>query len=137
MLTVKLHELGSVSDDMLTRVVCVSEYNEKWVYSKHKERKTWEIPGGHIEEGETWQEAAKREMYEETGAVDIEVEPICLYSISTYGLLCYVKINKFEDIPNFEMEEIGFFDEEPENLTYQETHHLFLETVKEKKKILK
>ena len=137
MLQVKLHELGSVSDAELTRVVCVSEYNGKWVYSKHKERKTWEIPGGHIEEGETWQEAAKREMYEETGAIDVEIEPICLYSISTYGLLCYVKINKFDNIPNFEMEEIGLFDQEPDNLTYQETHHLFLETVKEKKKILK
>lgn len=135
MLPVKLHDLGSVSDSELTRVVCVCMYNGKWVYSKHKERKTWEIPGGHIEEGETWLEAAKRELYEETGAIEVEIEPICLYSISTYALLCYANIKKFEKLPDFEMEEIGLFDDEPDNLTYPDTYHLFFKTVKEKKNL--
>ena len=135
MLPVKIYNLEEISNKELTRVVCVSEYKGKWIYSKHKERKTWEIPGGHIESGETWQEAAKRELYEETGAKEFEIEPICLYSISSYGILCYVKIKKIEQIPNFEMEEIGLFEEEPENLTYPETHHLFLEIVKERKKL--
>lgn len=135
MLPVKLHELGSVSDSELTRVVCVCTYNGKWVYLKHRERKTWEIPGGHIEEGETWLETAERELYEETGAIEIEVEPICLYSISTYALLCYANIKKFEKLPNFEMEEIGLFEDEPDNLTYPDTYHLFFKTVKEKKKL--
>ena len=135
MLPVKLHDLGSVSDLELTRVVCVCRYDGKWVYSKHKERNTWEIPGGHIEDGETWLEAAKRELYEETGAIDVEIEPICLYSISTYALLCYANIKKFEKLPDFEMEEIGLFDNEPDNLTYPDTYHLFFKTVKEKKKL--
>jgi len=133
MLPVNLYDLGYVSDSELTRVICVSEYKGKWVYSKHKERGTWEIPGGHIEEGETWLEAAKRELYEETGAVDAEIEPICLYKISTYGLLCYAKIKEFKAMPDFEMEEIGLFEDEPNNLTYKETHHLFFEKVKNEK----
>lgn len=53
MLSVNLHDLGNVSESELTRVVCVSRYQGKWMYSKYKERKTWEIPGGHIELGET------------------------------------------------------------------------------------
>lgn len=132
MLPVNIHELGTVSDQELTRVVCVSRYKDKWVYSKHKERQTWEIPGGHIEKGETWLEAAKRELYEETGAIDVEIEPICQYSISSYGLLCYANIKKIDKMPEYEMEQIGLFDEEPENLTYKDTHHLFFETVKNK-----
>lgn len=130
MLEVKLHDLKSVPDNKLTRVVLVSKYKDKWVYAKHKERQTWEIPGGHIEEGESWMDAARRELYEEVGATDVEITPICLYSISTYGMLCYAKIKQIEKLPEYEMDEIGLFDDEPDNLTYKDTHHLFLETIK-------
>ena len=51
MLPVNIYELGSVGDEELTRVVCVSMYNGKWVYSWNKKRNGWEIPGGHIEKG--------------------------------------------------------------------------------------
>lgn len=134
MLPVNIYELGSVDESLYTRVVLVSQYNGKWVYCRHKERNTWEIPGGHIEEGESWLEAAKRELYEETGATDAEIEPICVYSISKYGLLCYAKINKLEELPKeYEIKEVAFFDNEPEELTYAEAHKLFFKTVKEKK----
>ena len=129
MLPVNIYELGTVDDSKLTRVVCVSNYNEKWVYSKNRKRKGWEIPGGHIEKGETWKEAAKRELYEETGAIDVEITPICLYKISSYGILCYAKINKLGKLPESEIEKIGLFDTEPDNLTYEETYNLFFKTV--------
>ncbi|MBR1984625.1 MAG: NUDIX domain-containing protein [Clostridia bacterium] len=129
-LKVSLHELNQVDDSVLTRVVCVCLYKNKWVFCKKKETNTWEIPGGHIEENENWLTAAKRELFEETGATDVEIFPVCLYSISTYGKLCFAKIKTLEKLPNFEMKEIGFFDDIPNNLTYPETHTLFFETVK-------
>ena len=46
-------------------------------------------------------------MYEETGATKIEIEPVCVYKISTYGLLCYCKILEKEEVPQeYEMEKI-------------------------------
>ena len=40
---------------------------------------TWEIPGGHIEPGESPEEAARRELFEETGAAEFTIRPIFDY----------------------------------------------------------
>ena len=134
MFTVTFNNLGEIDESLYTRVVCVSKYKGKWVYCRQKNKETWEIPGGHIEDGEDWLTAAKREMYEETGAINLDVEPIAVYSISKPGLLCYAEIKELEDIPEeFEIKEIGFFDEEPENLTYPDTHKMLFKKVKEVK----
>lgn len=125
MLPVNIYELGSVDESLYTRVVLVSQYNGKWVYCRHKERNTWEIPGGHIEEGESWLEAAKRELSKETGATDAEIEPICVYSISKYGLLCYAKINKLEELPKeYEIKEVAFLTTNQKSLhTWKHTNY--------------
>lgn len=130
MASVKIHKLNSVDYSTLTRVVCVAKYNGKLIYCKHKNRDTWELPGGHIEPGEDWLTAAKREMYEETGTTKATYEPISLYSISTYAMLCYVEVEEISNLPESEIKEISFFDNEPQNLTYPEAHSLFLKTVK-------
>ena len=136
MLDIKTYDLGYCDDSELTRVVCVSRYKDKYVFSYNKKRNGWEIPGGHIEEGETWEEAAKREMYEETGAIKINVEPICVYKISTFGLLCYCKILELSELPKeYEMEKIMFSDNLPDNLTFPDSFKLYFDTVRKKKEL--
>lgn len=42
---------------------------ERWAFCRHRDRTTWEIPGGHREPDEPIDQTAVRELYEETGAV--------------------------------------------------------------------
>ena len=60
------------SGDTMKRHFCASAfvidpYTKKILLMKHKKNGRWTQPGGHIEDDETPEEAALREVYEETG----------------------------------------------------------------------
>ena len=106
-------------------VVVLSEYQGKILLSRHKKRTTWETQGGKIEPGETPLMAAKRELYEESGAVDFKIEPLCDYwagEVQTKeegnGRVFLAKVKKLSAMPESEMAEVRTFDELPEKLTY-------------------
>ena len=63
----------TVEDSLLKFAVIVSKTNGKWVFCKHKERDTLEVPGGHREPNESIIDTAKRELIEETGAIDFNL----------------------------------------------------------------
>ena len=52
-----------------------------WEKNFDKERDTFEVPGGHREPGEKIEDTAVRELKEETGAVDFNIKPVCVYSV--------------------------------------------------------
>lgn len=118
-----------IEDSLLKFAVIISKTNGKWVLCKHKERDTYEVPGGHRELGETIEETAKRELREETGAVEFNIKPVCVYSVKgktrayenlddeTFGMLFTADIFSFEEIHS-EIEKIIICDEVVENWTY-------------------
>lgn len=105
-------------------VVVLSKYNGKILLSRHRKRTTWETQGGHIEEGETPLDAAKRELYEESGALEFEIKPLCDYWAGTEesqgsgGMVFTAEIRELGPIPESEMAEVKEFDVLPENLSY-------------------
>lgn len=121
----KVRFYENADNDLLKFSVIVSRHNNKWVFCKHRERNTYEVPGGHIEPGETPPEAARRELKEETGAIDFKLIPVCVYSVAkdgvsaeSFGMLYYVEIYGFEKELHSEIESIRFFEEIPHNQTY-------------------
>lgn len=106
-------------------VVILSQYRDKILLSRHKDRTTWETQGGHIEEGESPLDAAKRELFEESGAIDYYIVPLCDYragadeeSQGANGMVFRAVIHQLDSIPESEMAEVKTFDILPDNLTY-------------------
>lgn len=125
----KVQFYDKVDDSLLKFAVIISKSNNKWVFCKHKQRDTFEIPGGHREENEQILEAAKRELKEETGATQFIIQPICVYSVigktrvnetreESFGMLYYAKIEKFDKELHSEIEKIVLLDDLPTEWTY-------------------
>lgn len=114
-------------------VVILSFYKGKIMLSRHKNRTTWETQGGHIEAGEMPLDAARRELFEESGASDFFICPVFDYWVmdekdgsSAGGQVFYAEIRSLAELPDCEMEEVGFFRVLPSELTYpQITPRLF------------
>lgn len=75
-------------------------------------RRGWEMPGGKLEPGESLQNAAIREVKEESG-IDVEIECFCgifqNVEKGTLGTLFLGKAVGGEPTPNPEALEVGFF----------------------------
>lgn len=116
-----IHPLGALGT--YKYVVVCSRYEGKWLLSRHKVRSTWETQGGHIEPGETPMDAARRELYEESGVTDAQIIPVCDYygyvaDRHANGMVFVAGIHHLGTLPESEMQEVRLFEKLPENLTY-------------------
>lgn len=62
-------------------VLVICQYEDKWLLTKHKVRGL-EFPGGKRESGETIEQAAHREVFEETGAILNSLKWIAEYKVT-------------------------------------------------------
>ena len=131
-----ISETPTEIENVLRFSVIVSRFCGRWVFCRHKTRDTYEVPGGHIEQGETAEQAAKRELFEETGALEYTLHRVGSYSVEKdgvkdYGALFFAEISRFGDLPeDFEMQRVEFFDTMPDNLTYPLIQPKLVEWVK-------
>lgn len=127
---VEVNFYDAIDDKQLKFAVIITKTNGKWVFCKHRERDTYEVPGGHREAGEDILETAKRELYEETGAIDYDIMPICIYSVKgntrngekledeSFGMLYFADVRAFEGELHSEIEKVIISDTLVENWTY-------------------
>lgn len=86
-------------------VIC--RYKGKWLLTKHKERGL-EFPGGKVEHGETAEQAAIREVHEETGGIVEQIHYIGQYYVN--GRNDYVFKNVYYAIINRLIEEESYHE---------------------------
>ena len=131
---VKFYE--KADDALFQFAVIIVRTEGNYVFCKHRQRETLEVPGGHREPGEAILDTAKRELYEETGALEFELWPVCVYSVTaadnfdgqeTFGMLYFAEVKRFEGELHSEIEKIIITKEMPKAWTYPEIQPKLLE----------
>lgn len=127
MFKINFYDLNTIEDSKLLFAVIMTRYKNQWIYVRHKDRQTLEIPGGHREENENINDTASRELFEETGATRFNMTPVCVYSVErdeninyteSYGQLFYSEVDELDSCLQFEISEIKLVDNIPDDLTY-------------------
>ena len=133
---IEFYDKNTIDNKKLLYAIVVSRYRGKWIFVKHKERDSWEIPAGHREVNENIIHTAERELFEETGAKNYKLEYISDYSLKingekSYAALFYAEIYSLGKLPDFEIGEVKEFENIPDNLTYANTPHSLITKVKD------
>ncbi|MDN5352569.1 MAG: 8-oxo-dGTP diphosphatase [Clostridiales bacterium] len=134
---IDFYEIEASRESHLIYAIICAQYDGKWIFVRHQERRTWEIPGGHIKPNEAPDAAARRELYEEAGAIKANVFSVCDYSVTfgddtRFGRLFYAKVSELEETLKYETAETVFSDHMPEKLTYPDIQPILFGEVKKR-----
>ena len=106
MIKIGIKNIAEIDDGDLAFTVSFARYDGKWIFGRRRDGAGFDVPGGRREAGETILAAAKRELYEETGAEDFDMTPICAYTVEcdgevSYGALYFAEVRRLGGIPEF------------------------------------
>ena len=115
---------ASADDADMTFVVIAARYRGQWIYCRHREP------------GETVQDAARRELWEETGAEEYLLQAICPYGVDrdgvrSFGMLYLADVTDLGPLPPLEIAEIRLTGEPPGPWTYPNIQPLLMARIQE------
>ena len=136
MIRTRILPAHSLDESELTYVVIAAREKGEWVFVRHGERSSWEMPAGHIEKGESADQAALRELREETGAMNSSLNYLCDYLVSVAGKsesgrLYGADILERKLTLEHEIVELRLGTELPSLLTYPEVQTVLFQHAKE------
>lgn len=119
----------TIPESQLTYVVMAAAYRQEWIFVRHRDRVTWEMPAGHIEAGESPDQAAVRELFEEAGVVRSSLIHLCDYAVTArgkteYGRLYKASVDEMESGLEYETVEVLLSEGLPPALTYPEVQRV-------------
>lgn len=135
---VEIHPLGTLPEPGLAFAVVVAFQNGRLVMVRHRDRDTWEIPGGHREPDEAIEATAHRELREETGAQRYRLEAVCDYAVeqegrASHGRVFQADLERLGPLPDSEIAEVALFEHLPARLTYPAIQPLLLDEARRRR----
>ncbi len=132
---VEVHPLRTLPEAGLAFAVIVAFQDDRLVMVRHRDRDTWEIPGGHREPEEAIEATAHRELREETGAERYRLKAVCDYAVekegrASHGRVFWADIEQLGTLPASEIAEVALFERLPARLTYPAIQPLLLDEVR-------
>ena len=103
-MSVVFYQPGEKEDSLLTHAIIAARYQDRWIFVRRPDEKTWNMPNIKRLEGETIDQTAQRALYTTTGATQTELHPVCSFSAQAgeeegYGMLYFAIITEKGDLP--------------------------------------
>ncbi len=125
---------NKVCDKLFHYAVVVARYKHQWLFVRQTVRDTYELPAGRREPAETIEQTAMRELWEETGAIEYDLQAVSAFYVGvknvseqdiqlsdSFGMLYFAEVYQLGQRPDYsEIGELLISDHLPHPLSYPE-----------------